>query len=434
MPSYCIETYGCQMNLADSELISGILTAAGWERAAGPTDADLIVVNTCSVRERAVDRVTGRVQSLASLKAHRPALRIVLAGCVPQHLGADFAALLPEVDLFVGPDAYRRLPELVAQAGVRLALERDRGETYAGIPPVRRRGVNAWVTVMRGCDRFCTYCAVPFGRGRERSLPAEAVVAEVQEAAAAGHRAVTLLGQAVTAWRDGDRDFAWLLDRLGDVPGLVHLRFLAPHPADFDQRLLETIADLPVAATHLHLPVQSGSDRVLAAMRRGYTRSAFLALVASARRLIPGVSITTDLLVGFPGETDEDYRRTLDLMGEVRFDSAFMFAYSSRARTHAARFLADDVPVPEKQRRLAEVIERQESHSRERFTALVGTRRPVLVEGEARGAGRAHFGRGRDFKPVVFAPHPGVPPAPGDVVDVEITQATSHTLKGRQVG
>ncbi len=449
MGRYCIETYGCQMNVADSELLAAILTRAGWEAAAGPADADLIVVNTCSVRERAVERVAGRVQSLASLKAHHPGLRLVLAGCVPQHLGTDFAALLPDVDLFIGPDAYRRLPELLRQAEAaatpgassgpvdppgRLALERDRQETYADIAPARHRGVNAWVTIMRGCDRFCTYCAVPFGRGRERSLPAEAVLAQVEQAARAGFRAVTLLGQAVTSWRAEGRDFAWLIDRLAPVPGLVHLRFLAPHPTDLTPGLLETIARHPVAARHLHLPLQSGSDRILAAMRRGHTRDAYLALIRAARRLIPGVSITTDLLVGFPGETEEDYRQTLDLMNEVRFDSAFMFAYSPRAHTYAARFLADDVPALVKQQRLAEVIERQERHSWERFTALVGTRRRVLVEGPARGSGRLCFGRGLDFKPVVIEPAGGAEPAPGDVVEVEITRTTSHTLTGRQVG
>jgi tRNA-2-methylthio-N6-dimethylallyladenosine synthase len=449
MPRYCIETYGCQMNVADSELIAGILAGAAWEPASGPADADLIVVNTCSVRERAVDRVIGRVRSLAALKAHHPGLRIVVAGCVPQHLGAEFAALLPDVDLFIGPDAYRRLPDLLAPGGAapaaagaagdparagRLALERDRQETYAGVPPARRGGVHAWVTVMRGCDRFCTYCAVPFGRGRERSLPAAAVVADVEQVAAEGFRAVTLLGQAVTSWRDGGRDFAWLIERLARVAGLAHLRFLAPHPADFTERLLESIASHPQPARHLHLPVQSGSDRILAAMRRGYTRADFLALVESARRIIPGVGITTDLLVGFPGETEDDYRQTLDLMNEVRFDSAFMFAYSPRARTYAARHLADDVEAQVKQARLAQVIELQERHSWERFSALVGARRPVLVEGRARGSERRCFGRCLDSKPVVIEPLPGQEPAPGDILEVEITRTTSHTLTGRPVG
>jgi len=449
MPRYCIETYGCQMNVADSELLAAILARAGWAAAGGPIDADLIIVNTCSVRERAVERVTGRVRTLASLKAHHPGLRIVLAGCVPQHLGAQFAALLPDVDLFIGPDAYRRLPELLAEAAAqaapghaagasdpagRLALERDRQETYADIPPLRRRGVNAWVTIMRGCDRFCTYCAVPFGRGRERSLPGGAVLTAVRQAVDEGFRAVTLLGQAVTSWQAAGHDFAWLIDQLALVPGLVHLRFLAPHPTDFSPRLLETVARHAVVARHLHLPLQSGSDRILAAMRRGYTRDEYLALVRDARRLIPGVSITTDLLLGFPGETQNDYQQTLDLMDEVRFDSAFMFAYSPRAHTYAARMLPDDVPAEVKQQRLSQVIERQERHSGERFAALVGTRRPVLVEGRARHAGRQCFGRCLDFRPVVITPAAGAEPSPGDVVEVEITRTTSHTLTGRQVG
>ncbi len=443
MKRYCIETYGCQMNVADSELIAGLLEAAGWRPASGPTDADLIVVNTCSVRERAVERITGRVNSLASLKAHNPRLRIVLAGCVPQHLGAELADALPDVDLFIGPDAYRRLPGLVDDAravggegpapagGRRMELRRDRDETYADLAPVRRKGVHAWVSIMRGCDRFCTYCAVPFGRGRERSLPAGVVEETVGRVLAEGYRAVTLLGQAVTSYRDHDHDFAWLLGRLCGLAGLRHLRFLAPHPTDVGPPLLERMASSPVIARHLHLPLQSGSNRVLAAMRRGYTRERYLEIVRLARRLVPEVGITTDLLVGFPGESEADFRETLALMDEVRFDGAFMFAYSPRKHTYAARFLEDDVAPAEKQRRLSEVIEVQERHALERFSAHVGQRRSVLVEGRARASDGCSFGRCDDFKPVIIELNAHPAPAPGERVDVEVTAATSHTLRGR---
>ncbi len=424
------------MNLADSELIGGLLTERGWEAVSEAGEADVIIVNTCSVRERAAERVIGHVRSMDPLRRRRPHLQIVLAGCLPQHRGRALAELLPEVDLFIGPDNYRDLPGLLeaGDAPRRFALKPNRTETYADLSPRRDGRVNAWVSIMRGCNRMCTYCAVPFARGRERSLPAPRVQAEVAEAVAAGYAAVTLLGQTVTSYRDGDIGLAGLLRSVAEIEGLRRIRFLSPHPADFTPELLAVIGEEPKIARHLHLPLQSGSTRILEAMRRGYTRDDYLELVNEARRLIPGLAVTTDLIVGFPGETAEDYEQTTDLMRQIRFDSAFLFAYSPRERTYAQRFLADDVPDRVKQLRLREIIALQEAHCWERFRAQVGRRLTVLVEGPARGEDGRFFGRASDDKAVVITPDPETKAlGPGDEVTVEITETSSHTLKGRQL-
>jgi tRNA-2-methylthio-N6-dimethylallyladenosine synthase len=435
MPKYLLETYGCQMNVADSELISGILKSCGWEPAQSAAEADLIIVNTCAVRERAADRVIGHVRSYRQLKRRGAGVRIALVGCLARYGGKKLAAEIPEVDLFLGPDAYRKIPELLAHdwSPQRFEIGLNSDETYEGLDPVRRAGANAWVSVMRGCDRLCAYCMVPFARGRERSLPLQAVLRAVGETVAEGFPSVTLLGQTVTSYRDGEHDFARLLGRVAGVEGLRRLRFLSPHPADFTTRLLATIARQPIICRHLHLPVQSGSNAVLSTMRRGYTREDYLALIREARETIAGLAVTTDIIVGFPGETREQFRETLDLMRAVRFDGAFMFAYSSRPGTRAARFLKDDLPESEKRRRLEEVIALQEEHSRERFGRLVGRTVEVLVEGPARHPAGHFFGKTDDFKNAVFSSRRGSEIDVGRIVLVRVLEATSHTLKGQQM-
>lgn len=423
------------MNVADSELLSSILEEAGWVKTPRRAEADLIVVNTCSVRERAADRVIGHVQSMEPLRRDRPHLRIVVAGCLPQHRGRGLANQMPEVDLFIGPDNYRDLPELLDQREQmhRFALKPNRGETYQGLRPRREGRVNAWVSIMRGCNRMCTYCAVPFARGPERSLPHDEVVREAEEAVAGGYRAITLLGQTVTSYHDGERDLAGLLRSLVKIEGLERLRFLSPHPAEFTPELLQLIGEEPKIARHLHLPLQSGSTRTLEAMRRGYGRDEYLTLIRRARAMITGLAVTTDIIVGFPGETEDDYQETVDLMNRVRFDSAFMFAYSPRERTYAARVLTDDVPEAEKKRRLREIIDLQEKHSWASFGRFLGRRLGVLVEGPAKGEGHRVFGRAPDDKATLFQPTAGRAPAPGSVVMVEIVGFSSHTLRGRQI-
>jgi tRNA-2-methylthio-N6-dimethylallyladenosine synthase len=305
-------------------------------------------------------------------------------------------------------------------------------ETYSDIAVRRGPGVTGWLTVMRGCDRMCAYCVVPFTRGRERSLPAASVLAAARQAVGEGFVSLALLGQTVTSYRDGDLDLSGLLRALAGIEGLRRIRFLAPHPADFTPALLETIAREPKIARHLHLPVQSGSDRILEAMRRGHTRAAYLELVDRARAAIPGLAVTTDILVGFPGEGEPDFARTLDLMRRVRFDQAFLFAYSPRRGTHAERHLDDDVGRSEKQRRLEAVIALQEEHSLERFSERRGQVLEILVEGPARSPAGAWFGRSSDLKDTVFGA-PGAPPRAGEIVPVRITETTSHTLRGERI-
>jgi len=428
-----IETYGCQMNEADSEVMAGILAEAGHCVVAAPEDADVILLNTCAVRDSAERRVIGRLAELNRMKRARPGVVLGVCGCMPKHLGRRLSEAAPYVDLLVGPDSYRRLPELVtaASAGPALDLGLDRGETYEGVRRLRGTGPGAWVTVMRGCDKFCTFCIVPYVRGRERSVPAREVVSQVEDLARRGFAEVTLLGQTVNSYRSGEVDFADLLRMVAAVPGIRRVRFTSPHPADFDPKLVETIAEVPEVCPHVHLPVQSGSDRVLERMRREYTSAEYLSLVDRLRSAVPGIAVTTDVLVGFPGETEEDHRATCDMMERVRFDSAFMFRYSPREGTYAHRKFADDVPDEEKKRRLAEVIAIQERISREVNEGIVGRRVEVLVEGRSKRRSDQLFGRTDTFKTAVF---PDVGAGAGSLVRVEVTAATSHTLIGRTVG
>ncbi len=435
MGRYFIETYGCQMNLADTETIRGILEGAGWSGVVKADEADLIIVNTCSVREKAAKRAIGRLQSMAALKKTNRDLIIAIAGCLPQHRGEALAEQLPDVDLFVGPDNYRQLPEMLAKEviGEHFLLKANKEETYGDIKVKRERNVNAWISIMRGCDRLCTYCAVPLARGRERSLGADDVIVAAEEAIAAGFPAVTLLGQAVTSYQDGERDFTWLLDRLSRLEALKRIWFLSPYPTDFTNELLSVIGEKPNITRHLHLPLQAGSNRILELMRRRYLQEDFLALVESARRLIPGVMITTDLIVGFPGESDADFHETIATMKAARFDSAFMFAYSPRERTYASRFLTDDVSHEEKMVRLREVIDLQEELAWASFKSMLGETVEVLVEGDARSDPGHWFGRSRDNRPTAFSAPAGQSLSAGDLVQVLVTDVTSHTLKGELV-
>ena len=350
-----------------------------------------------------------------------------------KHLSEKLVDRAPSVDLVVGPDSYRRLPELIgALAGEpSLDVRLDRGETYEGIDPVRREGVNAWVTVERGCDRFCTFCIVPFVRGRERCVPAAEVVRQVEALAEAGFREVTLLGQTVNAYRDGEVGFAGLLRRLCRVDGIERIRFTSPHPSAFTPGLIETMAEEAKVCKHIHLPVQSGSDRVLAVMRRDYTAGWYLDLVDRLRGAMPGVALTTDIIVGFPGESETDLEATLDLMARVRFDAAFTFMYSPREGTAAHRELPDDVSREEKVRRLERVVALQEGVSLEINRGMVGRVVKVLVDGPSKRGPEQFHGKTEGFKTAVF-PRGAV--RPNTFADVRVNGATSHTLLGEIVG
>ncbi len=427
-----IETYGCQMNESDSEVMAGVLAGGGFSLAQTPDEADVILVNTCSVRGSAEDRVFGRLAELNKIKLRRPGVVLGVCGCMSKRLGERILERAPYVDLLAGPDSYRRLPDLIraasAEPAMDLILAAD--EDYSGLDPVRVKRVGAWVTVMRGCDKFCAFCVVPFVRGRERSVPSDEVMRQVEGLAREGFKEVTLLGQTVNSYRWKGTDFADLLVMVASVPGVLRVRFTAPHPVDFNDKLIETMASIEAVCPHVHLPLQSGSDSVLERMRRGYTSSEYLDLVGRLRGAMPSVAITTDVLVGFPGETEGDHRATCEVMRGVRFDSAFTFRYSPREGTYAFRKLEDDVSDGDKRRRLSEVIELQERISREVNLSAVGTEVEVLVEGRSKRRSGQLFGKTAGFKTAVF-PDDGSPA--GAMVRVAVEDATSHTLLCRAV-
>lgn len=427
-----VETYGCQMNVADSALIESVLREAGYTSTPNLHEASLILVNTCAIRERAEERVVRRLSQLGRWKRLRPDLVLGVTGCVPKHLGESLLDRLPEVDLLLGPDSYRRLPELVESAARRVTvdLRLDGREDYSGLDPVSVDGIHAFVPIMRGCDRFCTFCVVPLVRGREKSLPLEEVLRQVHGAVERGARTITLLGQTVNSYHHGVSTFTDLLEAVSRVPGLLRVRYTSPHPADFREEHFRLMAEHPTLCPHLHLPVQSGSDSILAAMRRGYTRAGFLRLIDTIRRHLPHVGLTTDLIAGFPGETEEDFEATLSLMRAVRFDSAFLFAYSERPGTHAARRLPDLVPAEVKGERLARMIRLQEEHSLERYRRFEGQQVEVLVEGISRRHPDHATGKTPDFKTVVFPSGPGI----GALHRVRVAQATSHSLRAAGIG
>jgi tRNA-2-methylthio-N6-dimethylallyladenosine synthase len=428
MRNVYIETYGCQMNLADTELLLGHLGRHGYRRTATPADADVILLNTCAIREHAEERVLGRLGELVRHKAQRPGVQLGIAGCMAQHVRDRLLAKIPFVDFVVGPDAYRRLPEVLGSSreDPLIDVHLDRAETYADITPEREGGVRGWVTIMRGCDKFCTFCVVPYVRGRERSLPAEAVLEQVRNLAAAGYREVVYLGQTVNAYRDADVDFAELLRRTNAIDGIERIRFTSPHPSDMTESVIEAMASCAKVCPQLHLPVQSGSDRVLASMERGYTAAQFLDLVARLRRAIPDIALTTDVIVGFPGEDEHDFLATCALMREVGFDGAFMFKYSARSGTKAFKW-PETVSEDDKGRRLQAVIALQEEQSATINRRLIGSTTEVLIEGPARRREGWHAGKSPQFKTVVF---PADGTRVGEIVPVRVTDATAHTLLG----
>ena len=424
-----VETYGCQMNLADTELLLGLFRQGGYDPVAEPEQADVILLNTCAIREHAEERVVGRLGDLFRHKARRPDLQLGIVGCMAQHVRDRLLARLPFVDFVVGPDAYRRLPQVLNEhrPDPYIDVQLDRTETYADLVPEREAGVRAWVTIMRGCDKFCTFCIVPYVRGRERSVPMAHVLAQVEQLARAGFREVVYLGQTVNAYHDGEADFATLLRRTNEIPDLLRIRFTSPHPADFTEATLEALATCEKICPYVHLPVQSGSDRILERMARGYTVEAYLHLVERLRSVRPDVALSTDVIVGFPGEEEADFEATLQLMREVRFDQAFMFQYSPRSGTKAARW-PETVSPEEKQRRLQAVIDLQEAIAFERNQAWVGRVVEVLVEGPARKRDGAWCGKTPQFKTCVFAADEA--PQVGTLVPVRVRSANSHTLFG----
>jgi len=384
MPRIYIETYGCQMNVSDSELMLGVLAQEGYVRTDDPAIADVMLVNTCAVRDHAEQRVLGR---MGELKRHkRPGDVLGVVGCMAQRLGPTLLERVPQVDLVIGPDGYRGLPELIARArGGERAAEIDfkAWEHYEDVPPLRADPFSAFVTVQRGCDYRCTFCIVPMTRGPERSRKLADVVGEVTSLATAGTTEVTLLGQTVNSYHDGTHDFADLLQAVGVVPGIRRVRFTSPYPTDFTPRVLAAMAATPTVCEHVHLPVQSGSSRVLKRMLRRYDRGRFLEVVAALRQALPGMALTTDIIVGFPGETEDEFQETLSLVADVGFDDAFTFKYSVREGTPAVR-LKDHVTEEIQAERLGRLIALVRSGAKRKNVGLVGTTHEVLVEGRAK--------------------------------------------------
>ncbi|MDA0710466.1 MAG: tRNA (N6-isopentenyl adenosine(37)-C2)-methylthiotransferase MiaB [bacterium] len=428
-----IETYGCQMNVSDTELMMGVLKRAGYQNASEPELADVIVLNTCAIRDHAEERVMGRLSQLSEIKQKRPDVIMGVSGCMAKHLAESLMADAPYVDMVVGPDSYRRLPELIAEATGDSAMDvrLDREEGYLGLDPLRQDASTAWITIMRGCDKFCTFCIVPYVRGRERSVSSAEILRQVQVAALEGFHEVTLLGQTVNSYSDGKSDFSDLLDQVASVEGIQRIRFTSPHPSDFSDKLIDCMARNEKICRFVHLPVQSGSDAVLSAMKRTYTVKEYTHLVEKLRGAMPGLCLSTDVIAGFPGETEADFKATLSLMREVRYDSAFMFKYSERKGTVAFREMPDTVSEEEKTRRLDAIIALQNATSYEINQAYIGRVEKVLIQGAARkGQGKA-IGKTNGFKNVVFQRENA---KDNTFVDVVIKEATLRTLSGRIVG
>jgi tRNA-2-methylthio-N6-dimethylallyladenosine synthase len=431
-PTVYVETYGCQMNVSDSELMLGKLTASGYEAVDSPDGADVILVNTCAIRDHAEQRVVGR---LGELRRHmKPDTVVGVTGCMAQRLGPQLLEQAKHVSLVVGPDGYRSLPALLegARHGYRaVATDFDLEEHYEDFAPRRFDRVKAWIPVQRGCNYRCTYCIVPTTRGSERSRRLDDVVRETEAVVADGMTEVVLLGQTVNSYYDGAHDFADLLRAVGGVAGVRRVRFTSPHPNDFSDRVVAAMAETPTVCEHVHLPMQSGSTRTLRRMLRRYTREGYLDCVARLRAAIPGLSLTTDVIVGFPGETEADFAETLSAVREVGFMDAFTFKFSPRDGTPATRLPASDaVPDDVASERLARLIEEVRSASRARNLGLLGTRAEVLVEKGAR-RGELLQGRTRDFRTVLI---PGDDAMIGRYFTVELTGTTGSTFTGRLVG
>jgi len=416
------------MNVSDSELMLGKLAAHGYVPVDGPEGADVILVNTCAIRDHAEQRVIGR---LGELKRHmKPDTVMGVTGCMAQRLGPQLLDKAKHVSLVVGPDGYRALPDLVARAreGERsIATSFDLEEHYEDFTPKRFDGVKAWIPVQRGCDYRCTYCIVPYTRGAERSRRLADVVREVEQVVADGMTEVVLLGQTVNSYHDGDYDFADLLRAVGTVPGIRRVRFTSPHPNDFSDRVIDALAQVETVCEHVHLPMQSGSTRTLKRMLRRYTRDQYLECVARLRSAIPELSLTTDVIVGFPGETEEDFEETLSAVREVGFADAFTFIFSMRDGTPATRLPAEMlVPAEVSAERMARLIETVRGMSRARNMTLLGRRYEVLVEKGAR-RGELLQARTRDFKTVLL---PGEDSMIGRYFNVELTGTTGSTFTG----
>ncbi len=436
-PQVHIETFGCQMNESDSELVRSLLKREGFAFTEDRERADVVLVNTCAIRENAHNKIYAHLSELKGLKKQRP-LVVGVLGCMAQNLKSELAEKEPLVDVLAGPDTYRQLPRLLSNALENqeqgfsrkgFALDLSEYETYEGIMPDRDSGVNAWVTVMRGCDNFCSFCVVPYTRGRERSREPESVLLEARDAAARGFKQVTLLGQNVNSYRAGEWDFARLIGAVADTPGIDRVRFTSPHPKDFPPALIDIIAAHPKVCKHIHLPLQAGSDRILDLMGRTYTGAEYLTLVDRIRRTIPDVVLTTDIICGFCSETDADFEQTCRMVEQVQFDSAYVFKYSERKNTIAARRHPDDVSEHVKGMRVSTLVEAQRRITLNRNRAYIGKDVEILVERDATRSSTQGMGKTDGNITVVWDKGTSLF-KPGTLVTKHIFDASAATLYG----
>ncbi|MBQ2339451.1 MAG: tRNA (N6-isopentenyl adenosine(37)-C2)-methylthiotransferase MiaB [Bacteroidaceae bacterium] len=436
MKKLLIETYGCQMNVADSEVIASVMKMAGYETCENLDEANAILLNTCSVRDNAEQKILNRLEALNAVKQKRGkgGLIVGVVGCMAERVKDDLIEH-HHVDLVAGPDSYLTLPDLFAAAEVgekAINIELSTTETYKDVLPTRIHAnhVSGFVSIMRGCNNFCHYCIVPYTRGRERSRDVESILNEVRDLQERNYKEVTLLGQNVNSYQCGEVSFPMLLRKVAETFPKMRIRFTTSHPKDMSDETLQVIADCPNVCRHIHLPVQSGSNRILKLMNRKYTREWYLDRVAAIRRIVPDCGLTTDIFVGYHSETEEDHQMSLSLMREVGYDSAFMFRYSERPGTYASKHLPDDVPEETKLRRLNEMIALQNELSAESYKKDIGKELEILVEGTSKRSREQLFGRTQQNKVVVFdrGNH-----HVGDFVRVRITDSSSATLKGIEV-
>ena len=429
-----IETYGCQMNFGDSEIVVSVMQDKGYFYTENIEEADIILINTCSVRDNAEQRIWGRLSEMRRLRRKKPNLLVGVIGCMAERLKEELLESGCGVDIVAGPDTYRDLPKLCREAesggkGINTLLSTE--ETYADIAPVRldKNGVSGFISIMRGCNNFCSYCVVPYTRGRERSRDYETIVNEARTLFENGYREVTLLGQNVNSYLNGEVNFPKLLAKVADISPLLRVRFATSHPKDLSDELIATMASYRNICKAIHLPAQSGSNAQLEKMNRKYTREWYLERIAAIKKAMPECSITTDLISGFCGETLKDHAATLSLMREVGYSSAFMFKYSVRPDTFSARHFEDDVTEQEKTRRLTEVIALQNELSLEGNRRDIGKRFEVLIEGSSKRSDKQLCGRTSQNKMVVFDRVEGY--GAGDYIEVEITDCSSATLFGK---
>jgi len=430
---FALETYGCQMNVADSELVEGILTNLGLEKTSDYDEADAIFLNTCAIRENAETKVHSKLGNLQKIKLNKPHLIIGVLGCMAQNLKDDLLKNKPYVDIILGPDSYRKIPDLINRHVTDnksiVDTKLSRYEVYENLFPSRGDTFNAWVSIMRGCDKFCSFCIVPFTRGRERSRSVESIVEEVKKAVDQGFVEITLLGQNVNSYNFEGKSFSDLLLDVSNIDGVKRIRYTSPHPQDINQELLEVMASRQNICNYVHFPMQSGSNEVLKRMNRTYTREHFHDMAVKIRKIMPNCGLSTDIIVGFPGETDDQYRETLDLMEAIKFNSAFTFKYSPRPYTKAEQF-SDQISEQVKKDRLDEMLILQRKHTLELNQKMVGSFQKVLIEKESKKSNMHWAGRTDSNEWVIIEKNNS---NIKDIVPVEITGATGVILHGKEI-